>query len=60
MATIYEDVGQNLSSEKALVVVLSYKEAKVMNDALEEYTKNNKRKKIAKRLYSQFYKELPY
>lgn len=55
---------ENVSAVKKdgidVILMISFKEAKVLNDAVEEYSNNNKRKKIAKKIYNQFCKELAY
>ena len=46
--------------QPGVILMLEYKEAKVFCDAMETYTKANKRKKIAKALLKQMYDTMPY
>ena len=43
-----------------VIIMLDYKEARIIMDSIEEYVKNNKRKVNAKKLYKQMYDTLPY
>ncbi len=57
---ILENCKGAANSEKDVILIISYKEAEVLSNAMDEYVKKNKRKKIAKRINNQFYKQLPY
>lgn len=46
--------------DPGVILMLSYTESKIFNDAMEEYAKNNKRKKIAKTLLKQMLETMPY
>jgi hypothetical protein len=58
---IYENQKGTINDGKHdVILIISYKEARILNEAMEEYCKNNKRKKNAKKMFNQIYKELPY
>lgn len=57
---ILENVGKNIKDDTKVILMISYKEARIFNDAMEAYVKANKRKVIAKNLFKQMYDTLPY
>lgn len=48
-----------IKNDTQVLLILSYKEARILFDAMEEYSKNNKRKLNAKKLHRQMYEDLP-
>ena len=57
---IFENSKGETKVNRFAIIIVNHKEAQVLNDAVEEYSKNNKRKQIAKKMAKQFYSELPY
>ncbi len=57
---ILENVKLKGAKHPDVILMITYKEARVFNDAMEAYVQANKRKKIAKALYKQMYDDLPY
>lgn len=57
---ILENVKLKGAKHPDVILMIDYKEARIICDAMEEYIKNNKRKVNAKKLYKQMYDDLPY
>lgn len=55
---IYEDVN-GATKKSGVILSINIKEASLIYDAMEEYCKNNKRKKLVKNLKNQMFNEMP-